>query len=336
MNCYLIADHGVPVGLVILGVVFLVFSGSFSAARRARGAQCGRRGSWGGWGLSLIVICGLLFALLHKQQKTFEFRGELPTSWDARRSAPPTSMVSISERGIAVMTSPPPAPAAPEPAIVQWPAVPPVQEVARTAPPEKTSAADWKEKPQAQPIKSESPAVTSRERPAWVDASPGKRNGVYEAKASSGPWSTEVECEKALNQDLGRVVTNYLRDVRGDDQSVDGDVSLGYIKKNIVKDTYREIIDSPTVGPMVQFHARLEFSPEVQQEIQDRWRSEMVDKKLEHLTSGAVGLFALLGTLFGFLKVDALTQGKYRWRLGFGLASLWTVFLFLTMVWIAN
>ncbi len=161
------------------------------------------------------------------------------------------------------------------------------------------------------------PAVTvAAPRPDWVDAPPGLSSGVYTISVPSGRYVSVPECQRALDEAMQHSVDYYINEYLGQDDAANlVGISLAYIKHNLKKDEYAEIVQSESVGPMHQLHARLEFDDRARADFQRQWRNAVVQHRLLYTGGGAVLVLALLSTLYGYLKLDLKTDGAHKGRL---------------------
>jgi len=155
-------------------------------------------------------------------------------------------------------------------------------------------------------------ATSGTTRPAWVGVSPALQGGVYAMSLRSGPFVSVPECQRAIDAELVSSVNHYIDLYRGDGASSLVAMPLSYIRKNLLHGEYAEIIDSESVGPMHQLHARLEFDDRARADIDRLWRNAVVEKRLWYTGGGALLVLALLGTFYGYLKLDMKTGGSHK------------------------
>ena len=60
---------------------------------------------------------------------------------------------------------------------------------------------------------------------------------------------------------------------------------------------------------MHQIHALLEFDDDARADFHHRWHDAIVTDRLWYAGSGAALVLALLGTLYGYLRLDLRTGG---------------------------
>ena len=160
-------------------------------------------------------------------------------------------------------------------------------------------------------------------RPIWVEA-PSRLSGeIQTVSVSSGPFSRHSDATHALDKELVKATEEYVADYLG---SQVAPRFLRYdaktIKRRFVKpeNTYEEMI-TVSIGPMHQVHARLDFGPEFRSELDRSWDRVRASSRLMQtgLFSGAALL--LLGSVFGYFRLDNATRGYYTGRLQFMTAA---------------
>ncbi len=189
-----------------------------------------------------------------------------------------------------------------------------------TAPVAASSTRATASKPAVQLSPLSSPPViaghqSAAERPAWVDA-PGKLvDSVYRVSVNSGPYVTVPECQRTLDSQMKHVANQYVDDYLGEGASDVVDIPLRYLRKHVKKAEFNEVIESETVGPMQQIHALLEFDDEARADFQHRWHNAVVGRRLWHVGASTGLVLALLGTLYGYLRLDLRTGGTHKGQL---------------------
>lgn len=153
-----------------------------------------------------------------------------------------------------------------------------------------------------------------RSRPGWVDEPARLDGNVYRVTVVSDPYITQDECIRSLDPKLAEVTRKYVSDLLGDEAARGLNVEGEFVRERIVYDQYAERYQS-SVGPMWRVHANLRFDESVQRELRDHWRAAVLDRRLLLTGGGGLALLALLGTLFGYLKLDTATRGYYTRRL---------------------
>jgi hypothetical protein len=182
------------------------------------------------------------------------------------------------------------------------PAEPPVGPPAEASPPAKSAGAI-------------APAETSGTRPAWVDAPAKLADSVYTMPVSSGLIVSVPECQRELDHEIKRETDHYIDEYLGEHASSLVDIPLAYLKAHVKKAEFGELVLSESVGPMHQIHARLEFDDNARADFHRLWHNAVVTDRLWVVGSGAALVLALLGTFYGFLKLDLRTGGAHTGRL---------------------
>lgn len=159
-------------------------------------------------------------------------------------------------------------------------------------------------------------------RPEWVG-----RNVTVGSEHSlavcSGPYSSEAEAERALDNVLKTKTDEYIAEQLGSTlapQLVGYDVQK--IKRELVRspNVYHEQI-AVSIGPMHQVHALLEFGPEFRQEVTHKWTDLTAYYRLLQTGLIAGGALLFLGTVFSYFRLDTATRGYYTGRLQFMTAA---------------
>jgi hypothetical protein len=153
------------------------------------------------------------------------------------------------------------------------------------------------------------------QRPDWVEA-PGKLEGsVYSVGVKSGLYVDVPECQHALDDAIKHETDRYIEDYLGAGASQVVDISRSYLRSHVKKAEFAEVVESTSVGPMHQIHALLQFDDDVRADFHRRWRDAMITGRLWYVGSGAALVLALLGTFYGYLKLDLRTGGSQSGRL---------------------
>lgn len=157
-------------------------------------------------------------------------------------------------------------------------------------------------------------------RPAWVDAPPLEisASGAYQEVVSSGQFAAWKECQTALDAKIALAVGEYLERI---DYAPPGArygpplVSRAFIDERIVKELYSERSDSPRAGEMCEMHALLAFDDatrrELRQSLAERYESGIQADRLLGVGALAGLLLALVGSVYGYLRIDTATKGYY-------------------------
>lgn len=157
-------------------------------------------------------------------------------------------------------------------------------------------------------------------RPEWVDAPPLEIStaGAYQEVVTSGQFATWKECQTALDAKIALAVGEYLERI---DYAPPGArygpplVSRAFIDERIVKELYSERPNSPRAGEMCEMHALLAFDDatrrELRQSLAERYESGIQAHRLLGVGALAGLLLALVGSVYGYLRIDTATKGYY-------------------------
>ena len=198
---------------------------------------------------------------------------------------------------------------------------------------EATAAIQTAEAPPAeaaeQPAKSE-PMIEAPEtveippgRPKWVGAEPNLRGKVHVISVASGPYATDSQSKRALDEALVKATNEYIAEQLGSEMAprlIRFDART--IKQRFIKDEnkYHDVARY-SVGWMHENFALVEFGPDFRNELDRRWTKVRATSRLAQagLVSGAALL--LLGSVFGYFRLDNATRGYYTGRLQFMTAA---------------
>jgi hypothetical protein len=182
---------------------------------------------------------------------------------------------------------------------------------------------------------SESPKVAAKQEsdlPAWVTAIPSTVGGVHRQVVNSGPWSEVSDCQKKLNESIRAAVEDRVKVIASEDlqQIVNGipyleflGISQNWIDQNIVcshPEPFSQTSDT-SVGPMKTVYKQLEFDPNDQEFLRQRYRDYVRRDRIEMVAGGGFFLLGCIGLVFGLLKIDTWTKGYYTKRLFLGVPA---------------
>jgi len=172
----------------------------------------------------------------------------------------------------------------------------------------------------------EAPAATVEippGRPKWVGAEPNLRGKIHTVPVSSGPYATDPQAKRALDEALVKATNEYIA------EQLDSELAptlLRYdartIKERFVKEENRyHDVARYSVGWMHEHFALIEFGPDFRKELDARWTNVRATSRLAQtgLISGAA--LALLASVFGYFRLDNATRGYYTGRLQFMTAA---------------
>jgi hypothetical protein len=208
-----------------------------------------------------------------------------------------------------------PAPAA-TPAAVDVKAVPAMAPAAN--PPLPTILAA----PQAPTSAESTSAAEGKQPPAWLTSTPGLERDTYYTTVVVGPYKTIRECEEELPAELQKATNAYVDSYLGAGASKVVHIPPAYIQDHLVKDRYvqESQSDTPTVGAMLNLYVRLGFDRRIKTQMQRMHGDADIENRLLSVAGGAGAVLLVLGTLFGYLKLDTMTRGYYTRRLQFAAA----------------
>lgn len=149
---------------------------------------------------------------------------------------------------------------------------------------------------------------------AWTAAGAVRVGAVYRMPVEIGPYETRAECNAEQPHVLREAVHRYANQLLGEGASHYVDVPLPYIYQNIVRADCEEHRQT-SVGRMLVVHNLLEFDRTVNDHLRDVHQRAVVAERLRYTGLGAAGVFGLLATAFGYLKLDTLSRGYYTGRL---------------------
>jgi hypothetical protein len=178
--------------------------------------------------------------------------------------------------------------------------------------------------PDAVPAQAETnvePAATAAEgaaaRPDWVE-SDGKLTGsIYRVAVKSGLYAEVPQCQHALEQEIKAVTDRYIDEYLAEGAANLVDVPREFLRQQIKRAEFHEIRHSEALDghPMHQLHALLEFDDNARATFEKRWRTAIVTERLWYVGLGGAVILALLGTFWGYLRLDMQTAGAHKGRL---------------------
>ena len=151
-------------------------------------------------------------------------------------------------------------------------------------------------------------------RPAWMDEPTGKRGDEFRTIATAGPYATPQECHQKLNDAIRVAITTYVDHHLSNRSGVEIELPSSFVHNELVRGEWLEQSEY-SFGPMYNLHAHLVFDKTANDAIDRQFHDSQVQGRLASAGAGAGLVLALIGTLFGYLKLDTLTRGYYTGRL---------------------
>lgn len=155
--------------------------------------------------------------------------------------------------------------------------------------------------------------------PAWVGQNPVRDGSIHTTAVWVGPFTTELEAQRELDKELEKQTDDYVAWALGSALAPRFiHFSADEIRHELVGpgNTYQDTVVS-SVGTMKREHALLEFKPEFRERIAQRWKDVKAKWRLAQFGLFAGGAILLLGTVFGYFRLDTATRGYYTGRLQF-------------------
>lgn len=220
--------------------------------------------------------------------------------------------IPVAQPSVAVVTTPP---AATE--VAQAKPVESVAVVVEAPPAAPAPAAAPQPAPTlAAPAAESTPAA----RPRWLE---GKAeyldsHGDYFMRRSTGRlYQTADESHEAAAELLVEMTRDYVTSLLGKEAAAQVSIPIHTVLHDFVEATFDEQGPPPGLpdDDAWETHVLLKFDNTDRQLVEQAWRHSVVDRNLRYAGAGAGLLLALLGTVFGYLKVDTATRGYYSGRL---------------------
>lgn len=163
-------------------------------------------------------------------------------------------------------------------------------------------------------------------RPDWVGSEPDYSGKVHTVPVASGPYALPKQAERALDEALVKATNRYIA------EQLDSELAPRFLhydvrrikdkksRHQIVKQTYHDRAQY-SVGPMHENFALLEFGPEFREELTHRWDKVRATSRLVQTGLFAGAALLLVGSVFGYFRLDNATRGYYTGRLQFMTAA---------------
>jgi hypothetical protein len=311
-----------PLTLLVIGLplaVLAVAAWPLLCLPRVRRVLLGAGGTCcvcGGTTIAGLLAAGMLPLPVLTEAAVAQEATPAAQSASAAPSAPAETVVS----GVEVV---PPAPATP-PSPAAPAATPPVPLIEVSPPLPGQENDDAKHDDIKIETRPDGTVIIPAGRPDWVQHPRRTRTGdVHQITVSSGPYATDLQAERALDEELVKATNEYITEQLGSELAP---TLLHYtartIKQKYVKpaNTYNEQI-TVSIGDMQQKHALVEFGPEFRDELRASWAGQIAESRLLQLSVVAGGVLLLLGSVFGYFRLDNATRGYYTGRLQFMTAA---------------
>jgi hypothetical protein len=140
-------------------------------------------------------------------------------------------------------------------------------------------------------------------RPAWVDAPPHYADNAYLMPVAVGPYTTRLECDAAVPEALQQAVAKYVEAYLGPEAA--RHTPAEFTREQLVGQQWEETVES-SVGRMITLHLELRFTAAMQDALRDALRQATAAERLRWAAGGLAGVLALLGALFGYLKLTTV------------------------------
>ena len=156
-------------------------------------------------------------------------------------------------------------------------------------------------------------------RPKWIGSEPNLRGKIHTVSVASGPYATDAESKRALDEALVKATSRYVAEQLGSEMAptlIRFDART--IKKRFVKEEnrYHDVARySDPVGWMHENFALLEFGPDFRNDLDRRWTKVRATSRLTQTGLVSGGVLLLLSTVFGYFRADHATRGYYTRRL---------------------
>ncbi|HEY4310752.1 MAG TPA: hypothetical protein VGN12_14980 [Pirellulales bacterium] len=158
------------------------------------------------------------------------------------------------------------------------------------------------------------PTTPATKRPDWIDHPDGRTGDIYYETVMVERYATRGEAEDALAKETQERTKAYVDRYLGEGASMLFIVPPAYVHDHLVKERYAEPVET-SVGPMINAYARLAFDRRAQAQLRRMHRDAEIENRLLGVAGGAVAVMLVLGSVFGYLKLDTLTRGYYTRRL---------------------
>jgi len=289
------------------GLLFAVLAGLIALGRKSKTALAVVLGGAAVVVLPLLVLGALLLLWVRHERmdvpaeyESHSLRSSMDVTEDEATAMLPPSRATPDEHSVEMRTEKTPAGVAPSDTAT-----------ASSEPPVSPDT----ERPEPEGLR-----VTEEPRPDWVDEPAALQGEVYRQVVHAGPHPRRLEAELELEERVRRAVGEYLDEAIAPGAAELVEFPKEYIEDRIVRDQFTEV-HKRSFGTladdvyMVDIYAQLEFDSAIRREANERYRQAIVDDRLWITGFSLIGVLGLLGTVFGYLRLDDATAGQRRGRL---------------------
>lgn len=159
--------------------------------------------------------------------------------------------------------------------------------------------------------------------PEWISQPSGKVDGVYQTVLDIGPFTTDLECEKALVAGLETAVDDYVGLYMGREVQAAG-VGLPpeRLEELLVVKKFQRRAKTKFFGRMVELYALVEFNSRANEMLREEWKNAQIQDRLILSGLSFGGVFLLIASAYGTLRLDLATGGKARGRLALTIVAV--------------
>jgi hypothetical protein len=162
-------------------------------------------------------------------------------------------------------------------------------------------------------------------RPDWVEREPSFVGDVHRIPVASGHYKRPLDVKHALDEEIVKATEDYIAEILNSKLAPS---LLRYDARTIrsrfvgPSNVYDEVITfREPLEEMHQSHVLLEFGPEFRKELESSWVGKIAESRLLQMSLVAGGAILLLGSVFGYFRLDNATRGYYTGRLQFMTAA---------------
>jgi hypothetical protein len=154
----------------------------------------------------------------------------------------------------------------------------------------------------AEPVQADTPTLP--QRPTWVGAAPKTQDGCYTTSVSVGPYTSQLECDRALPNAIQAAARDYAGLALGAEAA---SVLLPEdALQQLVRDRWNEDrpmeIDGRSEN-MVMLHAKLVFDDTMRQRIKFEADRLVIQRRLQRVAVVFGGVLGVLGLAWSGLKL---------------------------------